>query len=435
MQCKALRFWKAINDDWLNKATSFSHTEMPYTKMDDFIEHSNVFFGRDGGDLYEAIHNQVYSDLKQDYNDIELATMLNLTIPSELQFDDDGYLIYDEEGTYDAKYWEYVDGHLNDALTNIQIAYDVGGKSAIDELKQIEPFNHINNKIYDFFLSQPTNAYMENQLYKGGSIMFFEDLSKINDEDSLSVYWEENWMYVNDESDNQAIATDISLYNAYRFATLINADVFDYTANDEEVKQLGEELLTLVDSEFCKINIWEYFDDISKDFKALTGRELGIDQKRSIVSFMTEMNDTVNAVHIGGSATFIAKMLWNYIKGNEKANIPRCDNLPINLLADDYLKSDDYDLTEFAKMLHHTAHNIKKTVEIRGALWINSAKYEYVDKIIITAEEVEIMNNRKQIGSILRENINTIEEQCVDFDTITDLKDELEFDITKVGDF
>ena len=60
---------------------------------------------------------------------------------------------------------------------------------------------------------------------------------------------------------------------------------------------------------------------------------------------------------------------------------------------------------------------------------------EVLDKIIITAEEVEIMNNRKQIGSVLRENISTIEEQCVEFNTITDLKDELEFDITKVGDF
>ena len=32
----------------------------------------------------------------------------------------------------------------------------------------------------------------------------------------------------------------------------------------------------------------------------------------------------------------------------------------------------------------------KETINIRGSVWINNAKYEYVDYLVVTAEEVEI---------------------------------------------
>ena len=83
--------------------------------------------------------------------------------------------------------------------------------------------------------------------------------------------------------------------------------------------------------------------------------------------------------------------------------------------------------------------NAKESVkiEINGALWVNSAKYEYVDKIVITNDEVLIYNKGKEIGSIERENINTLVEQNYELNILTDLIDNLIylFDIRKVGDF
>lgn len=83
--------------------------------------------------------------------------------------------------------------------------------------------------------------------------------------------------------------------------------------------------------------------------------------------------------------------------------------------------------------------NIEKPIkiEIDGALWVNGAKYEYVDKIVITNDEVLIYNEGKEIGSIERQNINTLVEQNYELNILTDLIDNLIylFDIRKVGDF
>lgn len=77
------------------------------------------------------------------------------------------------------------------------------------------------------------------------------------------------------------------------------------------------------------------------------------------------------------------------------------------------------------------------TIEINGSLWVNSAKYEYVDEIVVTEEELLIYHNGNEIGSILRENINTLIEQNYEKNLMTDLIDNLIylFDITKAGDF
>lgn len=76
-------------------------------------------------------------------------------------------------------------------------------------------------------------------------------------------------------------------------------------------------------------------------------------------------------------------------------------------------------------------------IEINGSLWVNSAKYEYVDKIIITDEEVLIYYKEKEIGCILRENIQTLVEQNYKDNIMTDLIDNMSYviDITKPNDF
>lgn len=262
--------------------------------------------------------------------------------------------------------------------------------------------------------------------------MFLKKLTTLNDSDDISVYWDGDGitigdtgtLYINDESDNQVVEY-CTLYEAYRFAVLINASYFDYVALDKIIKEFSKQLLELVDEEY-KIDIWEYLDDIAEDFKTLTDGAIinDIDIKRGIVCCMTDMGE-----HDGlafGSATYIARILSNTIIG--------CKNETIIDLHDKYLKTDEYNLLKFAEELHKKAKTETK-INIRGSLWINNAKYEYVDYIIVTREEVEIYQQEFQIGSIERDKINTIEEQYVELNEINNLKDVLDFDITKVGDF
>ena len=244
---------------------------------------------------------------------------------------------------------------------------------------------------------------------------FIKELSKIKREDDISVYWVDGWMYVNDESENQAVTPTKDLFGAYIFAILIRATYFDYTASDEEVKKLSEQMLDLVDEEWYKINVWEYIDDIANDFEALTNIKLDINDKRAIVCHMTEMDDGYDLTCSFGSATYLAKLLWRYIKGDDKIKkqngeqfFKGCDNKQINELADKYLQSDNYDLNKFAQELHKITNY---TIPINGSLWVNCAKYEYVDKIIITNEEVDIYWNDNIIGNILKENIKSFIQQ------------------------
>lgn len=264
---------------------------------------------------------------------------------------------------------------------------------------------------------------------------FWRELTKIENNDNIIVKWIDGHMYVGDEHNNTA-SQQTSLYQAYRFAILIHAS-FDYIATDKEVRQLSEKLLDLVEYEDKKIKVWEFLDDISDDFKILTNRQISIDDKRYIVSVMTDIDDYDMLCEFG-SATFISKMLWDYIKGNDYKNIQKCSNPIINKIADNFLQADTYDLIEFAEALHKEASRYNNhTIEINGSLWVNSAKYEYVDKIIINYDDVDIYYKGKNIGCIARENINTLIEQNYDENIMTDLIENLIhlFDITKVGDF
>ena len=331
---------------------------------------------------------------------------------------------------------------FNDLFASIQAVIDICGRDKLDSLQK--DFN-IHKDIIGWF--KQGNKYFKNK--QGSDKMskpFFQALSELKFEDEISIYWIDGMMYVNDENDGQA-STNTSLYQAYRFAVLIQATIFDYTATDEEVKELSEQLLDLIDEDWYKINVWEYFDDIADDFKHLTDISLDIDDKRAIVCHMTEMDDGYDLLCSYGSATYIAKKIWDYIKGNEYIHfkdkngnfqtLQGCDNKIINQLADKYLQSDKYDLKKFAEELHKAIKNNEEIVIINGALWVNSAKYEYVDKIIINSEEVDIYNNGKIIGSILRENIQTIYEDPYEknYGSPNNLEDVLSFDIKKVGDF
>lgn len=336
-------------------------------------------------------------------------------------------------------YSDWADACIVDTVYNILLAFDIGGWSAIDELKpQFDKrvINHISKQLPTDYIGIKEEKLYNKEAKKMADI-FFEKLSKLNEDDDIFVYWDgdrsENGfgtMYVNDESKHQA-QNVTTLYEAYKFALLINASNFDYVASDELVKEFGEQLLKLVDEEFYKINVWEYIDDIKDDFKTLTGIELGIDEKRHIISAMADVVEK-NSVHIVGTHSYIAKLLSDYIRGDKKNNIKGCDNPIIIELAESYLRTDDYDLYKFKNALHNTEKGRK--IGINGSLWINSAKYEYVDYIVITMEEVEIYSKNYMIGSIERNKINTIEEQHYPT-AIYNLKEILDFDITKIGDF
>lgn len=259
--------------------------------------------------------------------------------------------------------------------------------------------------------------------------VFFEDLAKLHYGEDIFVFWDgdgsENGfgtIYINDESEHQAQETT-TLFEAYRFASLINACDFDYVASDELVKKFGEQLLDLVDEDFYKINIWKYIDDIKDDFKSLTGIELNIDDKRHIVCAMSDIQEK-DGVHIVGSHSYIARILSDYLK--------KCNNPIAVELKESYLRPSEYDLYKFAYALHSSRKGRK--IGINGSLWINNAKYEYVDYIITTIEEIEIYHKNNMIGCIEREKVNTIEQQCFS-DQIINLKKTLDFDITKIGDF
>lgn len=252
----------------------------------------------------------------------------------------------------------------------IYLAIAIGGKSALKELKK--EWSDIDSEIFYLYFHNNKGdikkGIYEKELYEDNlsikdvvtihlkkigddkmSKPFFVTLSELNESDDISVYWTDGMMYVEDESDGQAV-TSLSLFQAYRFAVLINASIFDYTASDKEVKELSEQMLELIDEDFYKVNIWDYLDDIKDDFKNLTNIEIGIDNKRQIVCAMTDMQEN-NSVHLRGSATFIAKTLWDYIKGNKNL-YQGCDNKTINQLADKYLQTDDYDIIKFAEELH-----------------------------------------------------------------------------------
>ena len=261
-----------------------------------------------------------------------------------------------------------------DLVIYVTMAVMIGGNNAKREIEEQWGLSRIwidricdnqygwfEEELYEKNMSIEEAVLKFKKIVYGDEDMFLQKFTELNINDGLTVFWTDNLMYVNDEYDGQAtITTD--LFSAYKFALLIKAINFDYEANDEDVKYLGEQLLTLCDKNECSsrkmINIWDYFDDISDDFEKLTGRRLGIGDKRIIVANITEVGDenhSIGSLECWGSATFIASLLWKYVKGDELRNIQPCDNSVINELADEYLEADTYDLHKFAEELHKKA--------------------------------------------------------------------------------
>lgn len=329
---------------------------------------------------------------------------------------------------------------FSDIMYNLVLCIELGGNNAIKELKEIVDKDVLKWASDNY---NTKKGIIEEEIYGDDNMSkpFWVALSEIQGRAyELSVFWTDGMMYINGKNDSQA-NTNTSLFQAYRFALLLETPQFDYEATDEEVKEFQKQLLEFHRDDFSEVeqeqyivDVWDYLDDIATDYYQLTGVQINdIDFKREIVSHMSE-TDLENEIGMGfGSATYIARLIHDYIVGDERTGRKGCDNDVAIKLAKQYLHTDTYNLQDFAQALHNTSRQI--TINIDGVLWVNCAKYEYVDKIIINKDDVDIYYKNKNIGCIARENINTIEEQCLQDGIIRSIELRLDFDIKKVGDF
>ena len=386
MKCKALDYYHNLLEE----------NDYDFEAIEDFLTQTNVGSSIYGDRWWEDSGEHFSGTFKKDFTSKEIFDMFDMYKPpndiTDEELEDKHSYNFLSYGDYAPKcqntecefhrglndyawcgYSDWADQCIIDIVFNIQFAFEIGGWSAIDELRP-----QFNKKIINYICKSLPHDYIgikEKELYGDDKMYFLEELSKIKQEDNLSVFWMENQMYVNDESDGQATET-CSLFEAYKFSVLINAD-FDYTATDKEVKELSEELLDLIDEDFYRVNVWEYIDSISDDFEKLTGIQLGIDDKRGIVCGMTD-DGAYDILCDFGSATYIAKLLWRYIKGDNNIKMMNgdllfkgCDNPIANELAEKHLMSDDYDLKEFARALH----------KVTQTNWIVPTSFnDYLDK-------------------------------------------------------
>ena len=367
---KSLEFESAIDSTWYSMKTNYDKT-----LITELLERCDIGFDRE--DIMDW-GNYGVADIIDKYGLEETIKGFKSYVPSNMENvwgdetevtclceDCDYYKKKDDRGWLGC--YSFFGSCWEDLVIYVTMAVMIGGNSAKKEIEEQWGLSRIwidricdnqcgwfEEELYEKNMSIEEAVLKFKKIVYGDDNMFFRDLSKLKLTDEISVYWIEDLMYVNDEHDNQAVA-QTTLYEAYKFALLIQATIFDYTANDEEVKNLGEQVLTLVDRDECPrskiINIWNYFDDVSEDFEKLTGIKLDIDDKRAIVANITEVGDenhAIGSLECCGSATFIANLLWKYIKP--------CNNLIINKLADDYLQVDEYDLIKFAEELHKKAN-------------------------------------------------------------------------------
>lgn len=273
-------------------------------------------------------------------------------------------------------YSDWADACIVDTVYNILFAFEIGGWSAIDELRpQFD--KRVINRICEtlpqkYIGKREKELYQDNlpidkviKLYKykilGSDKMskpFWDALSDLKGE--LSVFWTYGTMYINGEDDTQASTSGVTLFQAYRFASLIKTSCFDYDASDEAIKEFQAQLLEFYQEVFSEdeqkkyiIDVWEYLDDIADDYKKLTGVTINdIDYKRAIVSYMSETDWENNCAMGFGSGTYIARLISDHIVGDERNNVARCNNPLAIELANKYLQTDNYDVVKFAEELH-----------------------------------------------------------------------------------
>lgn len=172
---------------------------------------------------------------------------------------------------------------------------------------------------------------------------------------NINVFWEGNVMYLNDVSGNQ-FQVNMALYYAWKFSKIFHLD-FDYTATDEQVFELGKNIVTMFyeGNEFYLVDIDDYIDNIKSELSELLKLDWDFETwqqvKRSIVQ---EMEENISDINVGGSATFIAKWLNDLLnsaltlnKYKYSVETKEC----IETLIDEFLQTDNYDITAFADTL------------------------------------------------------------------------------------
>lgn len=242
---------------------------------------------------------------------------------------------------------------FGEIFATIQAYIDVCGIDTIDEFAKT---NNIHKDIIGWFKYGDKYFKRSDNMSKP----FWVALSELKGrDDDISVFWTDGMMYINDKNDGQA-NTNTTLFQAYRFASLIQTPMFDYEATDEEVREFQKEILEFYRDDFSEeeqhqyiVDVWEYLDDIADDFFKLTGVKINdIDFKRAMVCYMSETDWESDTCMGFGSATYIARLLNDHILGDERHNVKGCNNPIAIKLANQYLPTSDYDLHKFAKALH-----------------------------------------------------------------------------------
>ena len=298
---------------------------------------------------------------------------------------------YRNDGNDWCSYSDWADACLVDTVYNILFAFEIGGWSAIDELK---PYfdKRIINRISETLPSEYVGI-KEKEIYGDDTMSDLVKLIKTlnvtdNERNNPSVFWTDNMMYVEDDFDNKfTIQTD--LYLAWKFAHIFELD-FDYDATDKQVMELGKMIMDDYEED-CEekekiVDINKYFDDIKKDFNEILlvdWNDIDWQQtKRQIVHNIEEMPFGC----VDGTATFIANWLCHTINEHigdtdeyghmkviyadddidnmkitypivrSKENAPKFrDNHPntdtLRRLRDKYLENGKYDIIAFAKAL------------------------------------------------------------------------------------
>lgn len=438
MKCKALKYWETIDKKWWSDDIS---------RMDAFIEHSDIFTDREN--MLDDIV-PIYEQLAENIGDTGVGFLVNGFIPQQSDVNKVTQKLKNIWGVHkctnkqckECSYDEDLRFNcLLDKLCNYQIAYDIGGQPALKEMiPNYKDFGY--NFLYNI-INTNKKGFLEAQLYGDDNMDKIENLTNTLDilepfEQEPSVFWTDNTMYINDHSENQFL-TQTTFFNAWKFSKIFDLP-FDYEASDEQVLNLGKEVIdTYCDCHERNRDINVFINSIQQNLNTALGLNWNYAEwqqvKRQLIS---NILDDITDVENGGSATFIAKWLYDMINERivyKKYPYPKRYKDMLVHLRNDTLQPHTYDLTKFARELKEKLYQ-RNTIDINGSLWVNSAKYEEVDAIVITDEEVLIKNNNKEIGCILRENINTLVEQNYESNIMVDLIENLAhlFDITKVGD-
>lgn len=203
-----------------------------------------------------------------------------------------------------------------------------------------------------------------------------------------SVFWTDGMIYIEDEYEKQ-FTMNIDFFYAWKFAKIFCLD-FDYDASDKQVLELGQTIVSeYYEDTFDDVNkeiiIDTFFDMIKKDFNEILLVDWNdIDWQQIKRHICQCIEEEPYACSYGGSATFIAKWLWETINehigdtdeyGHRKViyadddestitnatfrsnkNAPKFrDNHPnkdiLRELRDKYLQADEYDINGFTQAL------------------------------------------------------------------------------------